>query len=91
MEFGEGGSELTFSFRVRGVYFGVKGLESFPLEARADEVPVQYTPDEWTDLSGHLRPHARIAVTSRRRCRALRGSLVSAERPRERALDDNSA
>jgi len=58
MEFGEGGSELTFSFRVRGVYFGVKGLESFPLEARADEVPVQYTPDEWTDLSGHLRPHA---------------------------------
>ena len=58
MEFSEAGRELTFTFRVEGVYFGVKGLEAFPLESRADEVPVQYTPDEWTDLSGYLRPHA---------------------------------
>jgi transglutaminase-like putative cysteine protease len=58
MEFTEGGSELNFTFKVRGIYFGVKGLESFPLEGRADEVPVQYTPDEWTDLAGYLRPHA---------------------------------
>jgi transglutaminase-like putative cysteine protease len=58
IEFSEGGSELTFTFRVRGVYFGIKGLESFPLEARAEEVPVQYSPDEWTDLAGYLRPHA---------------------------------
>jgi transglutaminase-like putative cysteine protease len=58
MDFSEPGSELTITFRVRGIYFGVKGLEAFPLEPRADEVPVQYTPDEWTDLAGYLRPHA---------------------------------
>ncbi len=51
-------SELTFTFQVRGVYFGIKDIEAFPLEARADEVPVQYTPDEWNDLTGYLRPHA---------------------------------
>src|SRR3954453_8627137 len=58
MEFSEPGSELTFTFKVRGIYFGIKGLETFPLEPRAEEVPVQYTPDEWTDLAGYLRPHA---------------------------------
>ena len=58
MDFSEPGSELTFTFRVRGVYFGIKGLETFPLDLRAEEVPVQYTPDEWTDLAGYLRPHA---------------------------------
>jgi len=36
----------------------VKGVEAFPLAARAEEVPIQYTPDEWTDLAGYLRPHA---------------------------------
>jgi transglutaminase-like putative cysteine protease len=58
MDFGEGGRELTFSFQVRGVYFGVKGIESFPLESRAEIVPVQYSPDEWTDLAHYMRPHA---------------------------------
>jgi transglutaminase-like putative cysteine protease len=58
MEFSEPGSELIITFRVRGIYFGVKGLETFPLEPRAEEVPVQYTPDEWSDLAGFLRPHA---------------------------------
>jgi transglutaminase-like putative cysteine protease len=58
MDFGEGGRELTFSFQVRGIYFGVKGIESFPLESRAEIVPVQYSPDEWTDLSHYMRPHA---------------------------------
>src|ERR1700747_2519394 len=58
IDFSEPGSELTFSFQVRGVYFGIKGTEAFPLEARADEVPVQYTPDEWNDLAAYLRPHA---------------------------------
>jgi transglutaminase-like putative cysteine protease len=58
MEFSEPGSELTFTFEVRGIYYGVKGIEAFPLEPRADEVPVQYTPDEWTDLASYLRPHA---------------------------------
>jgi len=58
VEFSGGGGELTFTFKVRGIYFGVKGIEAFPLETRADEVPVQYSPDEWIDLSGYLRPHA---------------------------------
>ncbi|MCP3466901.1 MULTISPECIES: transglutaminase family protein [unclassified Bradyrhizobium] len=58
MEFAEPSSELTFTFQVRGVFFGIKGIESFPLASRADEIPVQYSPDEWTDLAGYLRPHA---------------------------------
>jgi transglutaminase-like putative cysteine protease len=58
MEFSEAARELTFTFKVRGVYFGVKGIEAFPLESRAEIVPVQYTPDDWTDLSHYLRPHA---------------------------------
>ena len=58
MEFDGPGSELTFTFRVRGIYFGIKSVEAFPLEARAEEIPVQYTPDEWIDLAGFLRPHA---------------------------------
>jgi hypothetical protein len=58
MEFSEPGSELTITFRVRGIYFGVKGLEAFPLELRTEDVPVQCTPDEWTDLAGYLRRHA---------------------------------
>ena len=57
-DFSEPGAELTFNFRVRGIYFGIKGLEAFPLAHRADEVPVQYSPDEWIDLAGYLRPHA---------------------------------
>src|SRR5882757_148886 len=64
MEFSEPGTELTFTFRVKGIYFGVKGLEAFPLENRADEVPVQYTPDEWADLAGYLRPHAEDSDSS---------------------------
>jgi transglutaminase-like putative cysteine protease len=58
IDFSEPGSELTFTFQVRGVYFGIKGIEAFPLDARAEEIPVQYTPDEWNDLVGYLRPHA---------------------------------
>ena len=58
IDFSEPASELTFEFKVLGIYFGVKGVEAFPLESRAEEVPVQYTPDEWNDLAGYLRPHA---------------------------------
>jgi len=61
MDFNEQGSELTFTFEVSGIYFGVSGVEAFPLDPRAEEVPVQYTPDEWTDLAGYLRPHAEDA------------------------------
>jgi transglutaminase-like putative cysteine protease len=54
----EPGTELSFAFKLRGIHYGVAEAESFPLEARAEEVPVQYTPDEWQDLAGYLRPHA---------------------------------
>ena len=42
----------------RGIHFRAKGIEAFPLERRAEQVPVQYTPDEWTDLVAYMRPHA---------------------------------
>ena len=58
MEFSEPGKELTFTFQFRGVHFGAKGIEAFPIEPRAEQVPVQYTPDEWTDLGVYMRPHA---------------------------------
>jgi transglutaminase-like putative cysteine protease len=58
MEFSEPSKELIFTFLFRGVHYGTKGVEAFPLEPRAEEVPVQYTPDEWTDLGVNMRPHA---------------------------------
>lgn len=57
-EFHEPTQELTFTSRFRGEHIGKEGIEAFPLEPRAEEVPVQYTPDEWIDLSVYLRPHA---------------------------------
>ena len=50
MEFSEPGAELVFTFQFRGVHYGAKAVEEFPLEPRAEDVPVQHTPDEWTDL-----------------------------------------
>ena len=58
IDFNEPGKELTFTFRFRGMHFGAKGVEAFPIEPRAEQVPVQYTPDEWTDLVVYMRPHA---------------------------------
>ena len=57
MEFSEPARELVFSFKARGLHFGVKAVENFDLEPRAETVPVQYTPDEWDDLASYIRPH----------------------------------
>jgi transglutaminase-like putative cysteine protease len=57
MEFDEPGAELAFTFQFQGIHFGVKSVEQFALERRAEKIPVQYTPDEWTDLVGFMRPH----------------------------------
>ena len=57
MEFSEPAKELVFSFKASGFHFGVKSVENFDLEPRAETVPVQYTPDEWDDLIGFIRPH----------------------------------
>ncbi|MFM7449412.1 MAG: transglutaminase domain-containing protein [Leptolyngbyaceae cyanobacterium] len=58
VEFTEPTTELTLTCRFQGMHFGTKGIGDFPLDPRAQEVPVQYTPDEWIDLSAYLRPHA---------------------------------
>lgn len=58
LTFSEPGQELRVTYQVRGEHFGVKAIAEFPLETRAEAIPVQYTPDEWIDLSVFLRPHA---------------------------------
>ncbi|MEM9503897.1 MAG: transglutaminase family protein [Cyanobacteria bacterium P01_E01_bin.43] len=50
--------ELTVTYRFRGEHFGIKSIQNFSLASRTDEVPVQYTPEEWIDLSLFMRPHA---------------------------------
>ncbi len=57
-EFAPAARELIFSLKVRGIHFGLDGVENYALKRRAEAVPVQYTPDEWNDLLGHIRPHA---------------------------------
>lgn len=58
LEFSDPAQELVVTYRVRGEHFGIPAIAEFPLEPRAEEVPVQYTPDEWLDLSVYLRPHS---------------------------------
>jgi transglutaminase-like putative cysteine protease len=58
IDFSEPGQELTVTYRVRGEHFGYRALTEFPLNPRAEDLPVQYTPDEWVDLSVFMRPHA---------------------------------
>ncbi|APB33439.1 transglutaminase domain-containing protein [Gloeomargarita lithophora Alchichica-D10] len=58
LDFSEPGDELRVTFRLRGEHFGIPAIGDFPLLTRAEEVPVQYTPDEWIDLVVFMRPHA---------------------------------
>jgi transglutaminase-like putative cysteine protease len=58
MEFDAPATELSVECSFRAVHFGLKGVEAFPLERRAKEIPVQFTPDEWIDLAAFMRPHA---------------------------------
>lgn len=57
IEFEQPAKELSVIYRFRGEHFGIKKITEFPLDDRAEEVPVQYTSDEWLDLSGFIRPH----------------------------------
>ncbi|WAS04080.1 hypothetical protein LQF76_08520 [Gloeomargaritales cyanobacterium VI4D9] len=50
-------TELRVTFHLRGEHLGIPAIADFPLLARAEEVPVQYTPDEWIDLAVFMRPH----------------------------------
>lgn len=58
LEFSEPAKELIVTCRLRAEHFGLKAIAEFPLDPRALEIPVQYTPDEWIDLSVFMRPHA---------------------------------
>lgn len=58
LEFNEPTKELIVTCRLRLEHSGIKAIAEFPLDNRAKEVPVQYTPDEWIDLSAFMRPHA---------------------------------
>jgi len=58
IEFSEPAKELIVTCRLRYEHFGLKAIAEFPLLSRAWEIPVQYTPDEWIDLSVFMRPHA---------------------------------
>lgn len=58
IEFSAPAPELVITYRVQGEHFGIQTIADFPLDARAKEVPVQYTPDEWIDLAVFMRPHA---------------------------------
>ncbi|MEO1093819.1 MAG: transglutaminase family protein [Cyanobacteria bacterium J06638_28] len=58
IEFAKPAQELSVTYRFRGEHFGIKKITEFPLDTRAEEIPVQYTSDEWLDLSGFIRPHA---------------------------------
>jgi hypothetical protein len=42
MEFSQPGKELTFTFQFRGIHFGAKGIEAFPLEPRAEQAGAIY-------------------------------------------------
>ena len=57
IEIAEPGKELNFAFDLKGIHFGMQGIEKFAIEPRAENVPVQYTPDEWADLEAFMRPH----------------------------------
>jgi transglutaminase-like putative cysteine protease len=56
MNFQDSAQELTVTYRFRGEHFGYQDISEFPLNPRAVEIPVQYTPDEWTDLAVFMRP-----------------------------------
>lgn len=58
LRFNEPATELKVTCKFRKVHYGTQGIENFPLESRAEMIPVQYTPEEWTDLVVYLHPQA---------------------------------
>lgn len=58
IRFSEPATELAITCKFRKIHFGTKGIEAFPLEPRAETIPVQYAPDEWIDLVVYLQPYA---------------------------------
>jgi len=58
IKFKEVAKDLIVTYKLRSEHFGIQGITEFPLNPRALELPIQYTPDEWLDLSAFMRPHA---------------------------------
>ena len=58
MKFSEPSAELRVTCKFRAIHYGLKGIADFPLESRAELIPVQYTPEEWIDLMVYLHPYA---------------------------------
>lgn len=58
MTFSEPSAELIVDCKFRTIHYGLKGIKDFPLDARAELIPVQYTPEEWIDLVVYLQPYA---------------------------------
>ncbi len=58
IDFLEPTAELVVTFKFRGAHYGAQGIAEFLVEPRGQVFPVQYTPDEWTDLAAFMRPHA---------------------------------
>jgi transglutaminase-like putative cysteine protease len=57
IDFLEPAAELVVTFGFRGAHYGAQGIAECPVEPRGEVLPVQYTPDEWTDLAAFMRPH----------------------------------
>jgi len=58
IDFAQPTAELVVTFKFRVAHYGADGIAECPVEPRGQQFPVQYTPDEWTDLVGFMRPHA---------------------------------
>jgi len=57
IDFTQPTAELVVTFKFRVAHYGADGIAECPVEPRGQQFPVQYTPDEWTDLVGFMRPH----------------------------------
>lgn len=58
IDFLEPTAELVVTFKFRGAHYGAQSIAEYPVDPRGQLFPVQYTPDEWTDLAAFMRPHA---------------------------------
>jgi transglutaminase-like putative cysteine protease len=58
IDFVEPTTELVVTCQFRGAHYGAAGIKAFPVDPRGKLFPVQFTPDEWTDLAAYIRPHA---------------------------------
>lgn len=57
IDFKEAAAELVVTFKFRGAHYGAPSIAEYPVEPRGQVLPIQYTPDEWTDLAPFMQPH----------------------------------